>query len=50
VTSIAVSPHFGPIGLALVHRRVGEPPAEVGLDGGGQAEIVALPFGRSAPE
>jgi folate-binding protein YgfZ len=45
VTSVARSPRFGPIGLALVHRRAGEPPARVELAGGGAAELAALPFG-----
>lgn len=44
VTSVARSPRFGAIGLALVHRRIGEPPVELALDGGGTATAVALPF------
>jgi folate-binding protein YgfZ len=44
VTSVAQSPQFGAIGLALVHRRVGEPPVELALEGGGSATAVALPF------
>jgi len=45
VTSVALSPAFGAIGLALVHRRVGEPPAAVELEGGGSAALTGLPFG-----
>jgi folate-binding protein YgfZ len=43
-TSVARSPRLGAIGLALVHRRVGEPPVRVEVEGGGAAEVVALPF------
>ncbi|MCM2270775.1 MAG: hypothetical protein NDJ75_11785 [Thermoanaerobaculia bacterium] len=43
VTSVARSPRAGAIGLALVHRRVGEPPTAVTVDGG-EAELVELPF------
>jgi folate-binding protein YgfZ len=43
-TSVARSPRFDAIGLALLHRRVGEPPARLELEGGGVAELVALPF------
>jgi tRNA-modifying protein YgfZ len=43
-TSVAPSPRFGAIGLALIHRRVGEPPGRVELAGGGVARIVSLPF------
>jgi len=42
--SVAVSPRFGPIGLALVRREV-EPGASVSVGGGGvTAEVVELPF------
>jgi len=44
VTSVAVSPRHGPIGLALVQRRA-EPPAELAVAGGGAATLVELPFG-----
>lgn len=44
VTSVARSPRFGPIGLALVQRRA-EPGAEVVVAGGGTATLVELPFG-----
>lgn len=44
VTSVARSPRFGAIGLALLHRRVGEPPARLELEGGGTAELAPLPF------
>ncbi len=43
-TSVALSPRFGAIGLALVHRRVGEPPARVELASGAAARLVPLPF------
>jgi len=43
-TSVARSPRFGAIGLALVHRRAGEPPARLELEGGGAVELAALPF------
>jgi folate-binding protein YgfZ len=43
VTSLAISPRHGAIGLALVHRRA-EPPAELAVAGGGTATLVALPF------
>lgn len=45
VTSVAHSPRFGAIGLALLHRRVGEPPARLELEAAGTAELAALPFG-----
>jgi folate-binding protein YgfZ len=44
LTSVARSPRFGAIGLALVHRRIGEPPVELALEGRGSATAVALPF------
>ncbi len=44
LTSRALSPRCGPIGLALLHRRIGEPPVEIGVEGGGRATVVALPF------
>lgn len=43
VTSVAVSPRLGPIGLALVQRRA-EPPAELAVAGDGAATLVPLPF------
>ncbi|HTR73225.1 MAG TPA: hypothetical protein VMG80_06470, partial [Solirubrobacteraceae bacterium] len=50
LTSVALSPIYGPIGLALVRREAG-PGVRVGVgeDGAG-AEIVELPFGPSAAE
>lgn len=45
-TSVARSPRLGALGLALVHRRAGEPPVELALEGGGTATAVALPFTR----
>jgi folate-binding Fe-S cluster repair protein YgfZ len=44
LTSAVLSPRFGPIGLALVHRRAGEPPAAVELASGGRATLAPLPF------
>ena len=43
-TSVARSPRCGAIGLALLHRRVGEPPARLELEGGLPAELAPLPF------
>lgn len=43
-TSVTRSPRLGALGLALVHRRAGEPPVELAVDGGGTAIAVALPF------
>lgn len=43
-TSIARSPRFGAIGLALLHRRVGEAAAPLELEGGFPAELAPLPF------
>lgn len=43
-TSVARSPRCGAIGLALLHRRVGEPPARLELEGGFVAELAPLPF------
>ena len=43
VTSAVGSPELGRIGLALVHRRVGEPPLRLELEGGGAVELFALP-------
>lgn len=48
VTSVARSPRLGALGLALVHRRAGEPPVELALDGGGAATAVGLPFAAAA--
>lgn len=44
VTSSAVSPEFGTIALAYVHRGLWEPGTEVTV-AGRRAEVVALPFG-----
>jgi folate-binding protein YgfZ len=43
ITSVAVSPRFGPIGLALV-RREAEPGATVSVSTGQAATVVSLPF------
>ncbi|WP_428264322.1 YgfZ/GcvT domain-containing protein [Haliangium sp.] len=43
VTSSVVSPRFGAIALAFVHRSVFEPGTQVSVDGR-QARLVALPF------
>ena len=43
VTSAVESPVLGSIGLSIVHQRV-EPGAHVEVEGGGRAEVVALPF------
>ena len=48
VTSAARSPRFGVIGVALVHRRAGEPPAAIELAGGAFARLAALPFSTSS--
>jgi folate-binding protein YgfZ len=48
VGSVARSPRHGAIGLALIHRRAGEPPVELALEGGGTATAVALPFTTAA--
>lgn len=47
-TSVARSPQLGAVGLALVHRRAGEPPFELAVDGGGAATAVVLPFAAAA--
>lgn len=44
VTSVATSPRFGAIGLALVHRRAEGPGARAELSGGDRVELVPLPF------
>ena len=44
VTSVARSLRYGAIGLAVLHRRVGEPPGELTLAGGGVARLVMRPF------
>jgi folate-binding protein YgfZ len=44
VGSVVRSPRWGTIGLALLHRRIGEPPTRVHLPGGESVEVVALPF------
>jgi folate-binding protein YgfZ len=43
VTSSAVSPLYGPIALAYVHRTVSEPGTELAVDGR-RATVVELPF------
>lgn len=43
VTSYAFSKVLGPIGLAVLHKRV-EPGAEVEIEGGGAARVTTLPF------
>ncbi len=43
-TSVARSPRFGAIGLALLHRRVAEAAAPLELEGGVPAELAPLPF------
>ena len=50
LTSAVSSSRFGPIGLAIVHRRGAEPGTilDVG-DGAGQAEVTPLPFGFTDP-
>jgi tRNA-modifying protein YgfZ len=45
VTSAAVSPDFGSIALAYLHRTVWEPGGQVTVDGR-PARVVELPFGR----
>jgi folate-binding protein YgfZ len=45
VTSAALSPHAGPIGLAFVRRGHDEPGTRLAVDGGG-ARVAALPFVR----
>lgn len=44
-TSTAQSPHFGALGLALLHQRGAAPGSRLEVSGGGGAEVVALPFG-----
>ena len=46
VATAAVSPRFGPIALAVL-RREAEPGDTVKLAGGGEAEVVELPFDRN---
>ena len=46
IGSVCVSPVHGPIALALL-RREAEPGARVDIEGGGRAEVTALPFSRS---
>lgn len=44
-TTVVESPALGrPIGLAILHRRAGEPGTRVELQGGGAAEVRDLPF------
>jgi len=44
LTSVAVSPRFGPIGLGYVRTAVAEPGTRITLPGGVGAEVVELPF------
>jgi tRNA-modifying protein YgfZ len=44
-TSVARSPRFGAIGLGLLHQRGSAPGTRLEVEGGGEAEVVALPFG-----
>lgn len=44
VTSSAVSPAFGPIALAYVHKSSWDPGTKVTLPAGREAEVAALPF------
>jgi tRNA-modifying protein YgfZ len=44
VSSVCVSPRFGPIALALVRREAA--PGDTVRVGGAEAEVVELPFGR----
>ena len=45
MATAAVSPRLGPIALAVL-RREAEPGDTVKLAGGGEAEVVELPFDR----
>jgi folate-binding protein YgfZ len=45
-TSVTRSPRFGAIGLGLLHQRAAAPGTRLEV-GGGEAEVVALPFGSS---
>jgi folate-binding protein YgfZ len=44
-TSVTRSPRFGAIGLGLLHQRGAAPGTRLEVVGGGEAEVVALPFG-----
>ena len=44
ISSVCVSPHFGPIALALVRREAA--PGDMVRAGAAEAEVVELPFGR----
>ena len=45
VGSVAVSPVLeGPVGLALLHKRGAEPGTRLEVEGGGEAEVAALPL------
>lgn len=45
VGSVAVSPVLeGPIGLALLHKRGADPGTRLEVEGGGEAEVAALPL------
>jgi folate-binding protein YgfZ len=44
-TSVALSPAFGAIGLGLLHQRGNSPGTRLEVAGGGEAEVVELPFG-----
>jgi folate-binding protein YgfZ len=46
-TSSALSPRFGAIGLAVVHQRGAAPGTRLEVEGGGGAEVEALPFGSA---
>ncbi len=43
-TSVAQSPQFGTIGLGLLHQRGNAPGTRLAVAGGGEAEVVELPF------
>jgi aminomethyltransferase len=44
LSSAVVSPIAGPIALGIVHRRGADPGTRVEVAGGGEAEVVSLPF------
>ncbi|HEX6201683.1 MAG TPA: glycine cleavage T C-terminal barrel domain-containing protein [Thermoanaerobaculia bacterium] len=45
VGTTAVSPDHGAIGLAILHERANAPGTVLQIEGGGEAEVVELPFG-----
>lgn len=45
VGTTVVSPDHGPIGLAILHERANAPGTVLQVEGGGEAEVVELPFG-----